>query len=320
MDGISGLSSQVERSHTKFGVNTQLTGSTETYAEHRIRGGMDGREMESVTGLRNSFDIVPKLSISPQIEYIHTYRGDDQGDAFSCSLGINDKRNPNSRTSIRMDTRLGKQTDYYGFKGTHATRLTENWSGLIRENYALEDPKTTSNRIQHIFTIGGAYRPRRSNQYHFLGFFRWKEERHQSDIEKRQVLMFSSHQNYQLNADNVLSGRYATKFQIMTLEPDEYENNIHLMGLKWSTRLNMRWGMTIRSGLLTSFSSSDRFSFGLGLDYLIRKNMRIAMGYQLTGFRDQDLDAQRYYGQGLRLGLQWKFDESLFRFLEFIEM
>lgn len=320
LDGISGLSSQVERSHTKFGVNTQLTGSTETYAEHRIRGGMDGREMESVTGLRNSFDIVPKLSISPQIEYIHTYRGDDQGDAFSCSLGINDKRNPNSRTSIRMDTRLGKQTDYYGFKGTHATRLTENWSGLIRENYALEDPKTTSNRIQHIFTIGGAYRPRRSNQYHFLGFFRWKEERHQSDIEKRQVLMFSSHQNYQLNADNVLSGRYATKFQIMTLEPDEYENNIHLMGLKWSTRLNMRWGMTIRSGLLTSFSSSDRFSFGLGLDYLIRKNMRIAMGYQLTGFRDQDLDAQRYYGQGLRLGLQWKFDESLFRFLEFIEM
>ncbi|MBF0453037.1 MAG: DUF11 domain-containing protein, partial [Candidatus Magnetomorum sp.] len=52
LDGISGLSSQVEQSHTKFGVSSQLMGATETYAEHRIRGGMDGREMESVTGLR----------------------------------------------------------------------------------------------------------------------------------------------------------------------------------------------------------------------------------------------------------------------------
>lgn len=319
LDGISGLSSQVERSHTKFGVNSQMMGSTETYAEHRIRGGMSGREMESVTGLRNSFDIVPKLSISPQLEYIHTYRGDDQRDAFSCSLGITDKRSKNCRTSVRMDTRLGKQTDYYGFKGTHATRLNENWSGLIRENYALEDPEALANRIQHILTIGGAYRPRRSNQYHFLGFFRWTEERNQSDIEKRRVFMFSSHHNYQLNADSILSGRYATKFQMMTFEPDEYESILHLLGLKWSTQLNKRWGMNIRSGMLTSFSSSDRFSFGLGADYLVRKNIRIAMGYQLTGFRDRDLDAQRYYGQGLRLGLQWKFDESLFRFLEYLQ-
>jgi uncharacterized repeat protein (TIGR01451 family) len=316
LDGISGLSSQVEQMHTKFGVNSQIVGSTETYAEHRIRGSMDAREMESVTGLRNSFDIVPKLSVSPQVEYIHTYRGDNQGDAFSCSLGINDKRNKNYRTSIRLDTRLGKQVDYYGFKGTHATRLNENWSGLIREDYALENPENADNRMQHIFTVGGAFRPKRSNQYHFLSFLRWKEEHHQNDIEKRRVLMFSSHHNYQFTADSILSGRYATKFQMMTFVPLDYESIIHLLGLKWSTCLNKRWGMNIRSGLLTSFAGSDRYSFGLGVNYLIRKNIRIAVGYQLTGFRDRDLDAQRYYGQGLRLGLQWKFDESLFQILE----
>jgi uncharacterized repeat protein (TIGR01451 family) len=319
LDGISGLSTQVERSHTKFGVNSQIVGSTETYAEHRIRGGMDSREMESVTGLRNSFDLVPKLSISPQLEYIHTYRGDEQGDAFSCSLGISDKRNKNCRTSIRMDTRLGKQVDYYGFKGSHATRLNENWSGLIREDYALEEPVNANNRIQHVLTIGGAYRPKKTNQYHFLSFLRWKEERHQNDIKKRRVWMFSSHHNYQLTADNILSGRYATKFQTMTFTPDEYESIVHLLGLKYSTRFNLRWGMNFRSGMLTSFGGSGRYSFGLGLDYLIRKNLRIAMGYQLTGFRDKDLDTQRYYGQGLRLGLQWKFDESLFQVLEFLQ-
>ena len=319
LDGISGLSTQVERSHTKFGVNSKLIASTETYAEQRIRGGMGDKEVESVTGLRNSFDIVPKLSISPQIEYIHTYRGDDREDAFSCSLGINDKRNKNRRTSIRIDTRLGKQTDYYAFKGTHASRINENWSGLVREKYALEVPKNNTNRIQHVFTIGGSYRPRRKNHYHFLGFFRWKDERHQSEIEKRRVLMFSSHHNYQLTADSILSGRYASKLQMMTFEPDDYESIVHLLGIKFSTQLNKRWGMSLRSGLLSSFSGSHLYSFGLGFDYLIRKNIRIAAGYQLTGFRDQDLDAQRYYRQGLRLGLQWKFDESLFRFLEWLQ-
>jgi len=312
LDGISGLSTKVERSHTKLGVSSQLVGSTETYAEHRIRGGMDGREMESATGLRNSFDIVPKLSISPQVEYIHTYRGENQGDAFSCSLGINDKRSKNYRTSIRMDTRQGQQADYYGFKGTHAIRLTENWSAIIREDFAREEPQNDNNRIQHALTIGGAYRPRRSNVYHFLGVLRWKEERHQSNIAKRRVVMFSSHHNYQLTADSVLSGRYGCKFQTMTYEPNDYNSVVHLMGIKWFRRLNLRWGMNVRSGLLSSLSGSDRYSFGLGIDYLIRKNLRIALGYQLTGFRDQDLDAQKYYGQGLRLGLQWKFDENLF--------
>ncbi len=279
---------------------------------------MDGREMESVTGLRNSFDMVPNVSISPQIEYIHTYRGDDTEDAFSCSLGINDKRNKNQRTSIRMDTRLSRQSDYYGFQGTHAARFAESWSGLIREDFALEDPDTAENRIQHILSIGGAFRPRRTNRYHLLGLFQWKEERHQNDIDKRQVFLVSSHHNYQLTADTIFSGHLASKWQTMTYTPDDYRSTLHLMGVKWSTQLNYRWGLNIRSGLLTSFHSSDRYSFGLGLHYLVKKNIRIGLGYQLTGFRDQDLDAQRYYGQGMRIGLQWKFDEALFRVLDVI--
>jgi len=32
LDGITGLSSNLERSNTKFGISTQLMGSTQTYA------------------------------------------------------------------------------------------------------------------------------------------------------------------------------------------------------------------------------------------------------------------------------------------------
>ncbi|KPA09359.1 hypothetical protein MHK_010447, partial [Candidatus Magnetomorum sp. HK-1] len=313
LDGISGLSSQVERSHTKFGVSSQLMGATETYAEHRIRGGMDGREMESVTGIRNSFDIVPKVTLSPQMEYIHTYKGDDTSDAFSCSLGLNDKRNKNRRTSIRLDTRLGKQSDYYGFLGTHAARFSDNWSGLIREEYAQEIPETDNNRIKHTLSIGGSYRPKLTNRYHLLGLFQWKEERNHNDIAERQVFLFSSHHNYQLNADSILSARIASKWQKMSFEPDIYRSTLHLLGFKWTTNLNLRWGMNVRTGFLTTLKGSKNYSLGFGIDYLIQKNIRIGLGYQFTGFRDHDLDAQRYYAQGLRIGLQLKFDEALFQ-------
>ena len=311
LDGISGLSSNVERSNTKFGISSQLLGATETYAEHRIRGGIDGRELESATGIRNSFEIVPNVSISPQMEYVHTDKGDDTNDAFSCSLGLNDKRSPNSRSSIRLDTRLGKQSDYYGFQGTHAARFSENWSGIIRENYAFENPETGQNKIQHRLTMGMALRPKRSNAYHLLGLFQWKEERHQNDVPTRQVFVFSTHHNYQLSKDMIFSGRLASKIQKMIIDPDTFRSNYHLLGFKLSYNLNYRWGMDIRSGMLTAFNGSDRYSFGLGVSYLIQKNFRLACGYQLTGFRDEDLDSQRYYAQGLRFGLQFKFDESL---------
>ena len=310
LDGITGLSSNLERSNTKFGISTQLMGSTQTYAEHRIRGGISGRELESVTGIKNSFDIVPKLSFSPQFEYVHTYRGDGSNDAFSCSFGLNDKRNKNRRSSLRLDTRLGKQTDYYGFQSTHAQRFSQNWSGIIREEYAMEDSENQEKRVKNNLSIGFALRPKLTNKLHLLNLFKWKEEQNQNDIEKRQVFILSNHFNYQLKPCTIASGHLASKWQKIKYN-DSYRSNIYLIGFKLKNDINRRWGINFRYGLLTPFDGSLRTSFGIGLDYLVKKNLCIGFGYQFLGFKDNDLDEQRYYAQGLRIGLQFKFDESL---------
>ncbi|VEN74362.1 hypothetical protein EPICR_30299 [Candidatus Desulfarcum epimagneticum] len=38
----------------------------------------------------------------------------------------------------------------------------------------------------------------------------------------------------------------------------------------------------------------------------------MSLGYNLTGFSDEDLDTDGIYNDGLRLGVHWKFDEEMF--------
>ena len=319
LSGINSLSSDISKSNTKFGITTSLLPSTETYAEHRIRGGIDGREMQSISGIRNTFNIKKGLSISPNAEYIYTHEGSDTGGAFSFSLGILDKRSKNSKSSARFETRLQSKNDYYRFKASHATRLNVDWTTLIHEDISIEDYKDQDDKLRQALSLGAAYRPRLNNTYHFLGLYKYIEEKNINEIAKRNVHIFSSHHNYQLNRQVLLSGRLATKFQVEKNDNLSFHSSTQLLGFRALWQILPRWGLDLRAGsLMNDFDDSIRYSAGIGANYLIRKNLRFALGYNLQGFNDKDLDKERYYAQGVRLGVQWKFDESLFGILDFL--
>ena len=319
LSGINSLSSNISKSNTKFGITTSLVPSTETYAEHRIRGGIDGREMESVSGIRNTLNIKKGLSISPSAEYIYKHEGPETGSSFSFSLGFLDKRNRNAKTSARIETRLQQKNDYYRIKASHATRLNLEWTTLLHEDISIEDFKDQPDKLRHTFALGAAYRPRLQNKYHFLGLYKYIEEKNINEISKRNVHIFSSHHNYQLNRHLILSGRVATKWQVEENDNLSFHSSTQLFGFRTLWQILPRWGLDFRAGsLMNDFDDSIRYSAGIGANYLIRKNLRLALGYNLRGFKDKDLDKERYYAQGVRLGIQWKFDESLFGVLDFL--
>jgi len=319
LSGINSLSSDVSKSNTKFGITTGLLPSTETYAEHRIRGGIDGREMESVSGIRNTFNIKKGLSISPNAEYIYTHQGPETGGSFSFSLGVLDKRNKNAKTSARFETRQQSKNDYYRIKASHATRLNVDWTTLVHEDISIEDFKDQPDKLRQALSLGAAYRPRLHNKYHFLGLYKYIEEKNINEINKREVHLVSSHHNYQFNRQLILSGRIASKWQIEHHDDITFHSSTELLGFRALFQLLPRWGLDFRCGsLMTDVDDSIRYSAGIGANYLIKKNLRFAFGYNLKGFKDRDLDRERYYAQGIRLGIQWKFDESLFGMMDFL--
>jgi len=49
---------------------------------------------------------------------------------------------------------------------------------------------------------------------------------------------------------------------------------------------------------------------------VINRNARIGVSYNFGGFRDEDLDHEEYNAHGFRVGVQFKFDEDMFEWLQ----
>ena len=78
-----------------------------------------------------------------------------------------------------------------------------------------------------------------------------------------------------------------------------------------------RFDLDLHGGVLgTNGSDELRYSYGIGLNYLLRKNLRIGVGYNFSGFEEDDLDREGYNSEGVYFGLQYKFDEDMFGWLE----
>ena len=59
----------------------------------------------------------------------------------------------------------------------------------------------------------------------------------------------------------------------------------------------------------------QRYSFGAGFSWIVDRNVRLGLTYNLKGFREEDLDEQGFNAQGLHIGLDLKFDEDWFQWL-----
>ena len=52
--------------------------------------------------------------------------------------------------------------------------------------------------------------------------------------------------------------------------------------------------------------------FGMVVSALaVEQRVRLGVGYNFTGFTDQDLTQEEYTNQGFFIALRWKFDEAL---------
>ncbi len=311
LTGVSGLSSSTDTQDTfSIGVKSDILKSTELYSEYRVRGAIDSRDLETASGIRGSYEITKGLSIAPNLEYVRNIDG-DEGDSIAASIAIKDARFKDQVAGLRLETRHDDDRTYYGLQANYARRLDTNWSMLLKDTLRYESPDDEEDLVDNTLTVGLAYRPRTENKLHGLFFYQNIEERG-GDNGDCSTHILSTHQNYAIKEDVLISGRLGGKQE--NCDGNVSEAVVLDGRLTWD--ITNRFDIDLRGGALATDGAGETlYSLGAGVNYLVKENLRLGVGYNVVGFKDEDLDPENYNDEGLYIGLQYKFDENSLNWL-----
>jgi uncharacterized repeat protein (TIGR01451 family) len=311
LSGVSGLSSSEERDTLSLGIKSDVMENTSVYSEYRLRGAIDSRDMEAASGIRGTYEVKKGLSLSPRVELVTGLKG-ATNDSVAVSLGVKDVRDTNSRKLARLEARHDDTRDYYGAEGTYVSRIDERWGALVKDTLRVTDPSTGTTQYSNVFSVGLASRPRTDNKHNMLFLYQNKEERGFDDGDCSAHVL-STHQNYETDKDKTISGRVAGKTEKCEKGGISSTSEAVLLDGRYIWDVTNRWDVDLHGGVLaTNRFGEKQYSIGLGANYLVRKNLRVGIGYNVKGFAEDDLDSEGYNKQGVYAGLQYKFDEKDF--------
>lgn len=316
LGSVSLLNDASRRRELTLGVRSNLSESTEVFTEYRLDGSDRKAGSEAVSGVRSRLEPIEGVSLSPSLEWTETLKGEEDRNALAVSLGVEDRRHQDRRTRLRLETRRSDSRDYYGMSAAHLWRLPGDWSGVVRNDLRLQLGKSAPREGDNVVTLGAAQRPE-DNRHHALYLYKWKERWGGSSLSDRTLHLVSTHQNLKATDDLTLSGRLGGKWQDTRLDALRVSTGVYLADARVSLDLNRRWSLEAHAGALFSNGGREqRYSAGLGARLQVRRNFRLGLGYNLSGFRDPDLDAEGYNAEGVYLSLEVKFDEQSLEWLD----
>jgi len=311
LSGVSGLSASAGEQDTfSVGVKSNLLPSTELFSEYRVRGGISGRDLETASGIRGTYELRKGLSVSPHFEIVKNLEGSGS-DSVSASIAYKDSRYANRISALRLETRHDDSREYYGLQADYVKRLNTNWSALFKDTLRYESPKTGSDLLDNTLTLGLAYRPLRENKQHAIFFYQNKEERG-GDNGDCSTHILSTHQNYEIKEDVLISGRLGGKLE----DCNGSKSDAVILDGRVTWDITNRLDVDVHAGILgTNGLQEKNYSVGAGVNYLVRKNLQVGLGYNVKGFKDDDLDPDNFNDKGVYLGLKYKFDENSLNWL-----
>jgi len=301
-----------ERNTTVFGVDTSYLTDNHVFSEYRIADALSGREAQAAIGLRNGWELSRGMRLHTTAERIDALDGTSQSEAASVTGALEYTRNPLWKGTARLELRDANNGD--GMLSTFglASKLSDEWTFLGRNAYALTRNDGQSDRIQERLQVGFAYRDSATNRMNGLWRYEIKNEEGVEADAKRLVHIFSTHMDYQYAEHTVVRGQYATKLAQEETIDGRFDTQAHLVGGRVTRDLGRRFDTSLHvRALMSEGFASGQGGVGAEFGYLVTSNLWLSTGYNVLGFRDDDLVGDEYTRRGAYLRLRFKFDESL---------
>jgi hypothetical protein len=311
-----------------FGVDSTHWRDTQVFSEYRLRDAISGRDLQLASGVRNQWDLQPGLRLSTAAERIQVLSG-STAQATALSAGLDYSANPLWRGSTRIEWRrsgdlastpaVNERFDTTLWQVMAARKLDRDWTLLARNYYLRTDYTDRGDVLQDRAQLGLAWRDTDTNRVNALGKIEFKRESDASNAATGTLLsravIVSTHADYHPSRPWWLTGRIAGKWQT-----DQFEQ-----GVRSSFRAQMlagrvvyditeRWDLGLAAALQIGQEGARQHAVGFEAGYLLKQNLWLSAGVNLTGFAaDRDLSGNDYTQRGAYLRLRFKFDETLFK-------
>lgn len=313
-----------QQNNMVFGIDTTYLKNEHVFTEYRGEDAFSGRETEAAIGLRNVFTIRPGLKLSATAESVKPLTGTATAtdSALALTGSLEYTAAARWKSSGRFEWRQSTSDDAILSSFGIAYKLSDYYTLLNRSIYSLTIPKTAgeTDRLQIRVQNGISWRPAKSNRFTVLTMLELKEEKDGTQtivIPDRKVGILTVGTNYQPTARTVLSVRLASKLSNDITDVTDSTFDGHMVTVRATYDVRSRWDVGVdSSALLSDHFNNVQYANGGEVGYMLRKNLWLSVGYNVTGFYDRDLTGEEATRRGPFLRLRFKFDESLFPFLK----
>lgn len=321
IDGLYSMNSTEETNSTVFGISSNYMKDGSAFSEYRVADGISNREAEAALGLRNRWQLKPRVYVSSSFERIQSLSKNEENtsnDATALSLGLEYLVHENWKATTRLEGRRSDTSDTLINTLGYAYKLSDDSTVLTKNTLNFVDNKAADqgDHLRNRFQIGYAWRDYDQNKLDILSKIEYYYENNATDLEtefKREAYVTSIHTNYHPQRRLTLSGQYAAKWS--ELDEDNVSSNAltQLFSGRVIYDINERWDMSVQAGTLwANRGAGTRYLVGAELGYLVVTNLWVSTGYNFMGYQDDELANTSSTGEGAYLRFRFKFDEDLF--------
>lgn len=320
LDGLYSLNTTEETNSTVLGISSNYMKDGSAFSEYRVADGMSNREAEAAMGLKNRWQIQPKVYLSTTFEQIKSLSAntENNSDSTAASFGIEYLANEDWKAMTRVEGRRSDTSDTVLNTIAYARKLSDDLTFLSKNTVNFVDNKSTGqgDHLRDRFQLGMAWRDFDQNKLDVLSKIEYFYEDNQTDLEsvfKREAYVASAHLNYHPQRQLTWSGQYAAKWSILDEDAVRSTALTQLLSGRVTYDLNERWDMSVQAGSLwANRGAGTRYLAGAEVGYLFATNLWISAGYNFLGYQDNELANTSSSGEGAYLRFRFKFDEDLF--------
>jgi uncharacterized repeat protein (TIGR01451 family) len=311
--GPYALTAERDLQTTLVGLDAPVSATGRSFGEYRARDAFAGRDAHAAFGLRNRWVARAGLYLDGSFERILPLGGDGPARATAVTGAVEYTASTRWKGTARAEWRTSDEGEDRLASAGFARKLNRDWTLLSR---ALWHDRESIDRTELRMRTGLAWRQTLTDRWNALA--RYDAHR----LEDGMGATRTDRVTHVLGGDlNFRPGtRWTTSLHATGRHADDRSGGVRTESRTTWLASRLLWDLTPRwdagvsgSSLFDRGRTGHRDAVGIELGRTLGTNVRLAGGYNMFGYRDEEMTGDVTTDHGTYITLRFKFDEALFR-------